>query len=241
MKRIALHVGLALCLGTLLIGCTTVSHNMRPVASAPPTLVAPADAALVVFLRSSRLGKGMMFTVIDENGNFLGDAQAGARFVVKVPPGEHMFVTWAENTGPMRANLAPGRIYYVEVNPRFGVFKGRVDLLAIAPRTELWKGLADELGDTELLEPDTKKGQASLATKQDKVQRALKNGKEVLTELDKQELMERTLLPEDGIASDTANTPSGTPVTAGSVAPISANAAAAIPGAATASPASTQP
>jgi hypothetical protein len=136
---------------------------------------------------------------MDGNGRFLGDAQVGGRFAVVLPPGEHLFVTWSESAEGLRANLLPGRTYYVEVSPRMGVWTARVDLLAVAPRLESWKNLQDWLAETELLEPDVAKGQAELASDPADVQENLKLAKQHMAELDKEQLMERTLLPEDGV------------------------------------------
>ncbi|HEY5956259.1 MAG TPA: hypothetical protein VIV60_06895, partial [Polyangiaceae bacterium] len=147
-------------------GCTATSDYMHPATAAESQLVAPPDKALVVFMRPSGLGQAKLFTVINGHGHFLGDAQAGARFAVAVPPGEQLFVTWSETVAPMRANLLPGHIYYVLVDPRMGVWKARVDLLTVSKRTGNWKDLSDWLKDTVPLVPDTAAGQAHLTAEE---------------------------------------------------------------------------
>jgi len=82
-----------------------------------------------------------------------------------------------------------------------GVWTARIDLLAVAPRLESWKELQAWIAETELLEPDVAQGQAQLASDPADVQANLKLARENRTELDKEALMERTLLPEDGVAS----------------------------------------
>jgi hypothetical protein len=150
-----------------------------------------------------------LFMVMDENGRFLGESQAYSKFAVTLPPGEHMFVSWSESAEALKATLLPGRTYYVEVSPRIGAFTARVDLLAVAPRLGSWQNLQDWLSNTETLEPDVAQGQAQLASDPKDVQENLSLAKKNFAELDKEEVMERTLLPEDGVPS--AGAPAATP------------------------------
>jgi hypothetical protein len=195
------RISLAAVLLLTLSGCAATSENMHPAVATSQPPSAPPNAAVVVFLRPHSLAKGLLFSVIDGQGRFLGDAQAGGRFAVTLPPGEHLFVTWKENDGPMRATLAPGRVYYVLVNPRWGVWKARVDLLAIAPRTEYWKDLKEWMSETEAFEADPAKGQASLAADGENLPEHIQGAQKAMAELDKQEVMDRTLFPDDGVPS----------------------------------------
>ena len=91
-------------------GCTATSNYMiQP--QMPVPLVAPPDAALVVFLRPSGYGSAVATTILDDRGAFLGDSIGGTEFAVALPPGQHVFLAWAENTAPLRAELLPSRVY----------------------------------------------------------------------------------------------------------------------------------
>jgi hypothetical protein len=199
-------LGLALVLLLVLAGCAARSDYMQPVAS-PQPVAAPADAATVVFLRPARTDPRQTIVVTDEQGRFLGDAAISTRFVTRVAPGEHIFMAWAENTGPMRATLAPGRIYYVLIDLRAGVSSGRADLLAVTPRSERWKQVPGWLSETEEYVKDEAAGQVFLTENREEVQERLQAARTALTEFQPQELSEHTLVPEDGAAGQGAAPP----------------------------------
>src|SRR5215469_7514801 len=102
--RLGLFVAVAL-LG--LAGCAGSSEYMREVRPAPP-IAAPADHAVVVFVRPSGLAFAINFAIIDQDGHWMGDAVSQSHFAVAVPPGEYTFIGWAENTDIVKASLAPG-------------------------------------------------------------------------------------------------------------------------------------
>jgi len=190
--------GLALTVSVA--ACTATSDYMvQP--RVPVALVAPPNAALVVFLRPSGYGRSVATTILDDDGRFLGDSIGETQFAVALPPGKHVFLSWAENTAPLRAELLPGRVYYVEVSPRMGFWSTRVQLLALTPRSEHWEHVAEWLHDTTQLIPDGSAGQAYLNGRAEDVAERIRRAHERLTELDEEELAERTLLPQDGVAS----------------------------------------
>lgn len=169
-------------------------------AEGPLPLGPSPDAATVVFVRPSAFGAAIHPTIFDERGHFLGDAEASSHFVVRVPPGEHMFVVWAENTGPIRAWLAPGRTYFVEVAMKPGWWHARAHLLAITPRTGSWGHLRDWLADTKPTLTNLHAGQDYLDGRSEDVAERLRRAREALAEMDAEELEERTLRPNDGLA-----------------------------------------
>jgi hypothetical protein len=195
LRRIfLLSVGL---LSVCALGCA--SHYM--VRSEVPLRIAPrSDAATVVFVRPSSFGAAIHPTIFDERGQFLGDAEASSHFVAEVSPGEHTFVVWAENTGPIHATLAPGRVYFIEVAMKPGAFQARAHLLAIAPRTESWASLREWLADTRPTVADRRAGQAYLDGRKDDVLERLRRAGEAFAEMDAEDRDARTLYPNDGIA-----------------------------------------
>jgi len=180
-----------------LAGCA--SKYMRP-AGGPMPIAPRGDAATVVFVRPSSFGAALHPTILDERGTFLGDAEASSHFIVNVPPGEHMFIVWAENTGPIRATLLPGRVYFVEVAIKPGALQARAHLLAIAPDTEQWPKLRDWIADTRPIIADHQAGQAYLSERHDDVSERIRRAREAFGEMDEGERNDRTLRPNDGIA-----------------------------------------
>jgi hypothetical protein len=180
-------------------GCAASSDYMHE-AHAPQFMHPVGNAATVVFIRPSGFAKAMKMTVLDGRGRFLGDSLPESWFAVKMPPGEHVFVGWAENTSALRAQLLPGRTYYVEVAPKMGAWSARVHLLAITPRSESWGELREWLDESQQLVPDEVGGQAYLNGRKDDVVDRLQRASETIREYDRDELEERTLRPEDGLA-----------------------------------------
>jgi hypothetical protein len=188
---------LAAVAATSSLGCAATSDFMREAASATPP-PAPPGAATVVFVRPSGYAAGIKTTILDEHGAFLGDSLPASQFSVAVPAGRHLFVSWAENTGALQADLAPGRTYYVEVAPRIGALSARVHLLAITPRSKSWEKLPEWLQESRPYTPDPRGGQAYLASRADDVRERLRRAGEAIRKYDAEELAQRTLSPTDG-------------------------------------------
>jgi hypothetical protein len=193
----ALFLLIAMGSALLLAGCTTRSEWMNPVIGRSP-LRASTTAAVVVFVRPSSYASGYLIPIIDENGRFLGEAGPKTRFAVLVPPGDHLFIGWRENTTLARARLLAGKTYYVEVSTKMGFLEPRVHLLAIAPRTKSWAKLPDWIAETEEMAPNLEAGQRALDQKHDDVQLRIHEAFEALQDFDERELEARTLHPEDG-------------------------------------------
>ena len=183
-----------------LLGCTATSPYMAAPRLPVPTL-APANAAVVVFVRPSSNASSTATTLLDDRGAFLGDSIEETQFAVVLPPGPHLFLAWAENTAPLQATLLPGRTYYVEVSPRMGFLSARMQLLAITPRRESWKELSAWMKETTQLVPDMAAGQAYLDGRREDVAERIRRARERITQLSAEELQERTLYPADGVVS----------------------------------------
>ena len=195
IARLSLRVLVSFLAMFCLVGCNASSDYMHP--GVPPSAPA-ADAATIIFIRPSGYASGQLMTVLDTNGRFLGDSLAKSYFSVKVTPGEHVFLVWGENTGALRATVAGGKTYYVEVSTKLGWLSARVHLLALTPRHENWKELQEWLTDSKPLAPDEAKGQAYLASRRDDVQERIRRALDALGKYDADELNARTILPQDG-------------------------------------------
>src|SRR5262245_778849 len=179
------------------IGCRARSDLMRP--GVPAAISAAPDAATVVFVRPSGFAGGIVTTILDGRGRFLGDSEAESHFVVRLPPGDHVFVSWSEGTPALKASLGAGRVYFVEVAPKVGAWSARVQLLALTPRSENWAAVPGWLRETKLLVADEAAARARMAERADDLQDALRSGVEELRGYDREDLAARTLRAEDGV------------------------------------------
>lgn len=194
--------------GTL--GCAPArSEYMVPLA-APPSLGPAADAARIVFFRHGGAG-AIIFTVMDERTHFVGDAAAGTRFAITIPPGDHVFIAWNEKeptTGassfgllgaaisaaagelphvePLRASLAAGKVYLVEVGSN-----GSLHPLHAPPDD-------GALADTTAFAPDVPRGQRFFAQDGDRIEGIRKKAMDQLQGYSKDDADEHALRPGDG-------------------------------------------
>jgi hypothetical protein len=184
-------------LASCLFGCSVSSEYMQQ--QIPPLpLSAVPDKATVVFIRPSGYGGRMKTVILDEHGRFLGEDWGETYFSVQVPAGDHVFLSWAENTAALHASLAPGKTYYVEVAPKMGAFSARVHLMAVTPHSESWGKLREWLSDSKQLVPNEPAGQAYLASRADDVKERLNRASAIWGEYKPDEIAERTIKAEDG-------------------------------------------
>jgi hypothetical protein len=196
----SLIVLLASSAGTL--GCAGSSQYMKEVPSAE-AVHAPADRATVVFVRPSGIGFAINFAILDQQGHWVGDAVAETHFAVSLPPGDYMFVGWAENTAALKASLGNGRVYYVEVYPVMGAFSSQVQFEALTPRSGDWSKLAGWLKTTKRLEP-IPTGVAHIDAKRDDALKRVASAKENWDGYSNPDKARKTLHLEDGTAPEGA-------------------------------------
>jgi len=187
----------AVCAALALAGCRARSDFMAPTSA---ELGAPAaQSAQVVFLRPSAFAGNRLITICDDKGTFLGDAPPVSHFWVRLPPGRHTFVAWAENSTALEADLAAGQTYFVEVALRAGSMTPRVELLAQKPAADSFELVPTWLAQTERLEADRSGGQAALSGRHADLAERLAQGPAALKGLDAEALALRRLGPGDGI------------------------------------------
>jgi hypothetical protein len=159
------------------------SPLMTTAPSASLTSAVPADRARVVFVQvaAGRYPTRSMVRIADEQGSVLGDSLPTTWFAVDVAPGKHEFFGWqlsrqspGERTcacfmhkcdfvGAMRADLLPGRVYYVRVAVRQDVapcgdylcpLPETADLQRLSPEIAAWPpALLDRLQPMVALSP----------------------------------------------------------------------------------------
>jgi hypothetical protein len=188
-------VGCLLALAISSSGCVAHSSVMRPVPAAQGDVAPSEELATVVFIRPSAWFPAVLVPVIDGEGHVLGEAESNSRFAVALPPGEHVFVAWRENTAALHAYLAPGKIYYVEISPRPGFLQPRVQLLAIKPSMGNWPKLADWLSTTTVFVFDPTR---NASVDPSDVDDHLRSGLEQLHNYDAAEIDDRTIREDDG-------------------------------------------
>jgi hypothetical protein len=191
-------LGLAVALAAATAGC--LPPKLALMASVPALDVsAPADAALVVFVReSSPCDGGEAFRIVDENVRFFGDSAPASKFTVRLPPGHHAFFAWqpsgdlppdqfpfVNQVGAVAVDLAAGQTYYVTVaiaNDRFGLRKSCSNYQWLALRL-VDPGDADlkrALPDAQAWVPDTVAGQRVVDAERDEAIRHIELGKRKL-------------------------------------------------------------
>lgn len=182
----------------LLLGaCGGPVTYMNPAAGPPPA--APSDKAMVVFIRPSSFGGALAFTVLDEKANFLGKATPSSNFAVMVDPGPHIFTVWAENSDGLKADLAPGKTYFIEVQVKMGAMSARSSLVAIKPSVESWQKRGTWMAETKPMTTDFVNGQAMIdARKADAVER-VRRAQEHFGQYNAEQMGQRTLAAADGI------------------------------------------
>lgn len=177
-----------------LAGCG--SAFMRPAVASPPR---SPDAAYVCFLRPSKLGGAVQYTIMDDQRRFLGEAVYSSRWTVELEPGKHWLYAWGDNTSVLQADLLAGHIYYVVVRPRMGGFGPRVQLTALTPRSPEWHKVNDWLKNSEALVADRQAGQTELDKSPELMRSKMSEAIEVWSRMTAQERELHTLLPGDGL------------------------------------------
>jgi hypothetical protein len=117
MKRVLL---LMVCIA-LLTGCAT-TQMIKP--EQPPELAATSDSALLVIVRDTFLGGGIVFwNYLD--GKFIGETMGKTYFITHVQPGEHYVVSATENTGVVHLDFQAGKHYFLRQGVTMGLWRAR--------------------------------------------------------------------------------------------------------------------
>ncbi|MEO7924915.1 MAG: hypothetical protein ABIR30_14625 [Chitinophagaceae bacterium] len=108
-----------------------VSH-MSLAQTIPP---APDNMAVVYFARTSTLGFAINFTYFDSTA-LIAKCKGANFFRYECEPGKHIFWGRSENRDYIEAELEPGKIYFIEVEPRMGAMKASIELKPVDPSTD---------------------------------------------------------------------------------------------------------
>jgi len=124
--RLSLKFVFALLALLLFSGCA--SSIMQ---QSQPLVLDQSDKALVTFMRPSIFGGVIQFGLWDKD-QFIGVLSAGSQVQYLTEPGEHLFLSRAENWSYVKADLAAGKQYFILGNIFPGVWKARVALSPLA-------------------------------------------------------------------------------------------------------------
>lgn len=178
--------------------CSASSDYMIKTERSDKLKLAPQKSR-VVFIRHSSGAFGLAPAIIDENGKYIGEPLPKSYFFSDLNPGEYTFIVWGEGTHSMKANLKPGKTYYVEVTPHIGAWAARFHLDSIKKDSTKWKEKDQWMADIPLYIPDVAQGQ-SIIDKKGKtgITSTIEKGKMRYAEYSAAEKKEKTLFPEDG-------------------------------------------
>ena len=188
-------IGGALVLALAAIGCTGTSPYMTPGDRTAPA--AAEDSATVVFVRPSQYGGADRVTLLDGKGRFLGDILPATHFAVKMPAGEHVFISWGQNTSAVKATLVANKVYYVEAYGPTGAGTPRLELRAVTLHSPTYGKIDEWLQKTQPLAPNESAGQAYLQKEASGVTSVISRANSELAEY-KAAMPEHTLSAEDG-------------------------------------------
>ncbi len=99
---------------------------------------APADKAVVYFMRPSATGALINFVFFDGD-QVIGRLNGGKYFRYECDPGKHLFWAKSENRSFLDANLEAGKIYIVHAQPMMGIGKAAVQIYAVNPDVDKMK------------------------------------------------------------------------------------------------------
>ena len=149
-SRIVLVAALAL----LAPGCASIKYMKEMPAGSAVQAPRPGKA-VVVFMRSSFLGKAVsasVFEIRNDNPQLVGLVANDTKQGYEVNPGRHVFMVVSESADYLSADLAPNRTYYAFVTPRMGAFRARFSLAAVHRGGDLSKRAQDCLKDCRLVQ-----------------------------------------------------------------------------------------
>jgi len=128
MKTIKKIIGIFI-IGIMVSGCMVPKASIE-VDQKAKNLVAPTGKALVYIVRPSSLGGAVKFKVSCDY-KFIG-ATSGKRYIYTIQePGNHEFISKAENEDILPIVLEANKTYYIEQVPKMGflVARNRLALL----------------------------------------------------------------------------------------------------------------
>jgi hypothetical protein len=157
--------------------CARRTALMNDEARGAALAAAPADKAVIVFLRPAYTGYAISAAVYEDD-RFLGIVMRQARLVHETTPGTHRYMVVSEAADFLDADLEAGKTYFVNVRPRMGAWRARFSLYPITPTSPNWSELSEWLDKSYVVTPNAageqwaRDNQGSVTAKRDKYLRA---------------------------------------------------------------------
>ena len=169
-------------------------------------LETPSDQAQIIFVRvppGAPAAGASIFDVTDGDPKYIGSVYQGKKLAHFVEPGDHIFMLVSETAGFMQASVVAGKIYYVVIKPKMGMWKARFNLFPVrngsdgdyqisSERFQGWLAEADFVENTDESIERAEANQASIVKKQ-------KKGWKKWEAKPVEDIAERTLEASDGI------------------------------------------
>ncbi len=96
---------------------------------------APADKAVVYFVRPSSFGFAINFSYFD-SARLIGKFNGTGYIRYECDPGTHLFWARSENKDFVEADVEAGKIYFLEAIPQMGGIKAGVRLAPVDPKSQ---------------------------------------------------------------------------------------------------------
>ena len=187
-----------LMLSLFFFACSASSDYMIKTDRSDNLKLAPQKSR-IVFIRPSSAAFGLAPIIIDENGKYVGESIPKSYFFSDLNPGENTFIVWGEGTHSLKANLKPGKTYYVEITPHMGAWAARFHLDSIKKDSPKWKEKDQWMKEIPFYLPNVTDGQSIVDKKgKDDIKSTIEKGKKRHAEYSAEEKKEKTLFPEDG-------------------------------------------
>ncbi len=190
-----MHIKLKLMLVASLLGFLggCASNHVVVIPFDQQTTAPEEGKALVHFMRPTSFGGAIQSTIYDGD-KYIGTVSANTRVCYQSEPGNHMFMVVGESADFLKADLLPNRTYYVNVQPRMGVWKARFSFRPMngqvaQEQIDKWVKATKEVVPNELGEAWAKDNHASIKKKKEQF---LPRWEE------KEDRFKQVLLPESG-------------------------------------------
>lgn len=123
---------LFILIGFGLSACAPINTTKLTYSNITNTTATPfaQNKAQVHFLRPNMLGWPNHAAIYDDSA-FIGFVPHNGQLTYQADPGEHLFMVTGESADFMKADLIEGRTYYVQVQPRMGVWGARFSLIPV--------------------------------------------------------------------------------------------------------------
>jgi hypothetical protein len=190
---------LVCCLVLISASSGCIAFHMRYASPRRPVEVS-SEQATVVFIRPVHTGirEGLIITVVDGHGDFLGQLNDGDHFVAQLAPGRRQLVGFFKGKADLvEANLAAGEVYYVQVTAEPDMWMARATFQVLHPHPAARQHVQELLDETRQLVPLVRQARRELNPEE--VSRKVGIARVRWAEYEFDQRAARTLSPADGL------------------------------------------